>query len=82
MHAALGDRARTLDQLTPRDDGAYHLALEHRGDHRVLRELHVMEPAYGVAVDIGTTTVVVIVVELTTGRVVGSASALNAQTVG
>ncbi len=69
-----------MDTLTPRDDGAYHLALEHRGDHCVLRDLDVMEPAYGVAVDIGTTTVVVIVVELTTGRVVGSASALNAQT--
>ena len=69
-----------LDALTPRADGAYHLALEHRGDHCVLRDLDVAEPAYGVAVDIGTTTVVVILVELTTGRIVGNASALNAQT--
>jgi uncharacterized 2Fe-2S/4Fe-4S cluster protein (DUF4445 family) len=69
-----------VDKLVPRDDGAYHLALEHRGDHCVLRDLDVMEPAYGLAVDVGTTTVVVIVVELTTGRIVGSASALNAQT--
>ena len=38
------------------------------------------EPGYGVAVDIGTTTVVVLLVELTTGRVVANASALNAQT--
>lgn len=69
-----------LDALQPCSDGAYHLALEHRGDHCVLRELDVLEPAYGIAADIGTTTVVVIIVELTTGRVVGSASALNAQT--
>ncbi|MHB8970796.1 MAG: ASKHA domain-containing protein [Pirellulaceae bacterium] len=69
-----------LDVSTPCADGTYHLALEHRGDHRVLRNVDVVEPAYGVAVDIGTTTVVVIVVELATGRVVGSASALNAQT--
>jgi uncharacterized 2Fe-2S/4Fe-4S cluster protein (DUF4445 family) len=58
----------------------YHLALEHHGDWRVLRRLQVSEPAYGAAVDIGTTTVVVMIVELTTGRVVSSASALNAQT--
>ncbi|MHB8951471.1 MAG: ASKHA domain-containing protein [Pirellulaceae bacterium] len=70
----------TLDALAPRSDGAYHVALEHRGDHWVLKDLDVTEPAFGVAVDIGTTTVVVIVVELATGRVVGTASALNAQT--
>ena len=27
-----------LEQLTPRDDSAYHVALEHRGDHRILRD--------------------------------------------
>ena len=34
----------------------------------------------GLAVDVGTTTVVVALVELTTGRVVANASGLNAQT--
>ncbi len=71
---------QAVEGLAPHSDGAYHLALDHRGDHCLLRDLDVMEPAYGAAVDIGTTTVVVIVVELATGRVVSSASALNAQT--
>lgn len=53
--------------------------VEHRGDHWLLGRLQNTLPAYGVAVDVGTTTVVVALVELTTGRIVGSASALNAQ---
>jgi len=69
-----------LDQRAPCADGVYHLALDHRGDHRVLRPLDVREPVYGAAADIGTTTVVVMIVDLATGDVVGSASALNAQT--
>lgn len=71
--------APELDALTPRDDGAFHAALQHRGDHWVVQSDDVCEPAYGAAVDIGTTTVVVIVVELATGRVVSSTAALNSQ---
>lgn len=69
-----------LDQCAPCADGVYHLALDHRGDHRVLRSLDVRGPVYGAAADIGTTTVVVMIVDLATGDVVGNASALNAQT--
>ena len=71
---------RDLEQMHVRADGCYALALEHEEAQWRLGPLRHPEPAYGVAVDIGTTTVVVIVVELTTGRVVGSASALNGQT--
>ncbi len=69
-----------LDGRATSPDGIYRLALEHQGDRRVLSASHVAEPAHGAAIDIGTTTVVVMIVELTTGRVVSSASALNAQT--
>jgi uncharacterized 2Fe-2S/4Fe-4S cluster protein (DUF4445 family) len=69
-----------LEQIQVQADGTYAMAIEHEGDRWQLSPLRHAEPAYGVAVDIGTTTVVVIVVELTTGRVAGSASALNGQT--
>ncbi len=69
-----------LTAVQPDQNGGYHVVLEHRGDHRTLHAVDVVQPAYGVAVDIGTTTVVVLLVELTTGRVVAQASALNAQT--
>ena len=55
------------------------LAMEYRGRDWLLDNGRVEKHAYGVAVDIGTTTVVVVVVELVTGDVVASASALNAQ---
>ncbi len=69
-----------LDQLPFDAEGRCHVVLQHAGSHRLLCTGDVVEPAYGVAVDIGTTTVVVVLVELSTGTVVGSASALNAQT--
>ncbi len=57
------------------------LALEYRGDHWALRSCETAEASkvYGVAVDIGTTTVVVMLVDLESGEVVSTASALNAQ---
>ncbi len=70
----------SLACLQPNPLDRYHVVLEHRGDHRLLHGPTIEEPAYGVAVDIGTTTVVVALVELATGRVVSNASALNAQT--
>ncbi len=60
-------------------DGFFELVVEHRGDYRVVRPCHLAEPAFGVAVDVGTTTVVVALVELATGQVVANASALNSQ---
>jgi uncharacterized 2Fe-2S/4Fe-4S cluster protein (DUF4445 family) len=67
-----------IETLHPAPDGAFHVCLDNRGDAWELRVSDI-ETAYGAAVDIGTTTVVVAIVEMTTGRVVGNASALNAQ---
>ena len=67
------------DTVRASSAGSIELAVEHRGDHRVLRPCTMEKPAYGVAVDVGTTTVVVALIELTTGRVMASVSALNAQ---
>ncbi|MFO7901182.1 MAG: ASKHA domain-containing protein [Planctomycetota bacterium] len=65
--------------LRPAEDGGFELALEHWGDHRIVTGCELSEPAYGLVADIGTTTVVVALVELSTGRLVANASALNAQ---
>ncbi len=55
-------------------------ALAHCGDHRELSPCDVAEPAVGLAVDLGTTTVVVALVDLASGEILADASALNAQT--
>jgi uncharacterized 2Fe-2S/4Fe-4S cluster protein (DUF4445 family) len=57
------------------------LAMEQRGDHWALFPLsgRSERPMYGAAIDIGTTTVVVLLVDLATGEVASTASALNAQ---
>lgn len=60
-------------------DGVYRFALEYLGDRRRLGASQATAPEYGAAIDVGTTTVVVMIVELATGHIVSSASALNAQ---
>ena len=71
-----GRMARDL----PSDDPP-SLALEYAGDHWALSAAgrDATRPVYGIAVDVGTTTVVALLVELATGRVAASASDLNAQ---
>ncbi len=54
-----------LGDVQPDESNGFHVVLEHRGDHRILHGPTIMEPGYGVAVDVGTTTVVVMLVELT-----------------
>ena len=58
------------------------VALEHRGDHWALLPIagRSDRPVYGAAIDVGTTTVVVLLVDLANGEVVATASALNGQT--
>ncbi len=58
------------------------VVLDQRGDHwRVLPATQeTCEGRYGIAIDIGTTTVVVMLVDLDDGRILNTASALNAQT--
>lgn len=55
--------------------------LEFAGDHWLLEADGRDErlPAYGIALDVGTTTIVALLVELATGRVAASASDLNSQ---
>jgi len=57
------------------------VVLEQAGEAWLVRpdELGGAAAAFGVAVDIGTTTVVCILVDLSTGEIVNTASALNAQ---
>lgn len=59
------------------------VVLEHRGTAWGVRPVDPMAAdvaPWGIAIDLGTTTVVALLVDLTTGDVVRSASALNAQT--
>ena len=66
-----------LDVVTePKDDIT---DIQVSGYHIDVRPDPAAEGSYGVAVDIGTTTVVVTLVELATGRELRSASCLNAQ---
>lgn len=69
-------------QSLRRDDRAeWVMLLEYRGDHWDLRPLDAPadRKAYGLAIDVGTTTVVMVLVDLEIGEVAGTASALNAQ---
>ncbi len=55
--------------------------IEHRGDHRLVTAVTAQRDAamLGAAVDIGTTTVVVFLIDLTNGQVIGSAASFNEQ---
>jgi uncharacterized 2Fe-2S/4Fe-4S cluster protein (DUF4445 family) len=88
-----GVSERLAASLPVRADGALDIAaapgdadlaavVEYRGDHWSVRSLGetIDSPAYGIAVDVGTTTVVVLLIDLFTGDVAGTASALNTQT--
>ncbi|MCH5375433.1 MAG: ASKHA domain-containing protein [Planctomycetes bacterium] len=60
----------------------FQVALDQQGDHwRVVPvEAGTRANRYGVAIDVGTTTVVVLLVDLADGRILKTASALNGQT--
>ena len=72
---------RGLQQTVLPTDRDILLVMEYRGDHWSLRivDRDVQLPAFGVAIDVGTTTVVVLLVDLATGDVAATATALNAQ---
>jgi len=67
--------------LPPPETKALTLDLEQAGDYWLVHPLgSAAQPApFGVAVDIGTTTVVAVLVDLTSGEIVNTASALNGQ---
>lgn len=61
--------------------GELFVTVEHRGDHRLLTRVSKTsrKPGLGVAVDIGTTTVALLLVNLVDGAVVGRCSKFNEQ---
>ncbi len=63
-------------------EGSGRVVLEHRGDHWSVRPAprNLAIRPLGLAVDVGTTTVVVLLVDLADGQVLQTASALSAQT--
>lgn len=94
--ATVGVPPRSLLQHTPQVVSSFRLAVpttsdplwrrgrpgrgwQFAGDHWTADGADVARPL-GAAVDVGTTTVVIVLVDLATGEVVGQASALNAQT--
>ena len=68
-------------QADPSLAGDLLLAMEYRGDHWSLRimDRDPQLPALGLAVDVGTTTVAALLVDLANGDVAASAAAVNAQ---
>jgi uncharacterized 2Fe-2S/4Fe-4S cluster protein (DUF4445 family) len=60
-------------------DEVLHLQMTYQGQSWLLDQRRSRKRGYGAAIDIGTTTVVVVLVDLDNGDVVASASALNAQ---
>lgn len=70
---------RGLEALAGSQRGRIRLTLEHCGDHWLVHPAGPELAAFGVAVDVGTTTVVATVVDLANGEVASTASALNAQ---
>lgn len=65
----------------PPSTAALPLVLEQAGDHWLVYPADTVAEAapFGVAVDVGTTTVVAVLVDLTSGEIVNTASALNGQ---
>jgi len=69
-----------LDTLAEFQEACIHVSLEHCGDHWSVRPGGFQRSDYGVAIDIGTTTVVATLVDLENGEVASTASSLNSQT--
>lgn len=68
-----------LSRLRDAEDGCVAVVHEEDGGARILRVERTPGPVYGLAVDLGTTTVAGALVELETGRVVGTGAVLNRQ---
>lgn len=68
-------------ELVPLAEPGLDVAAEFRGDHWLIRPMPATTETnpLGVAIDLGTTTVVGLLVDLATGRVLSKASALNGQ---
>ncbi len=76
------DLLRVLPQRLRGEDWRVTVLIEPLDDHVRLIDVipgRHLEPVYGAAVDIGTTTVKLFLVDMTSGEIVDSASAYNAQ---
>ncbi len=73
--------AADIALLPPPEQQVLTLALEQAGDHWLVKPCDAACQAapFGIAVDVGTTTVVAVLVDLTNGEIVNTASALNGQ---
>lgn len=78
-----GPRPRTeptlIGRLRASAGDCWGIVHEDGGDARLLRAVRSPGPLYGLAVDLGTTTVVGALVDLATGRVAATGAALNRQ---
>ncbi len=68
-----------LDELARSQESRVQLTIEHCGDHWLVHPASLERSAFGVAIDVGTTTVVATLVDLASGEVASTTSALNAQ---
>ncbi|MCL4201600.1 MAG: DUF4445 domain-containing protein [Pirellulaceae bacterium] len=69
-----------LAEFLARTEPVARFALDQRGDRWcVLPNDDDEQPSYGVAIDVGTTTVVVMLVDLDNGRILNTSAALNGQ---
>lgn len=71
----------SVEPATDAEPGGRAMICEYRGDAWLIRDEPLPHdvPKFGIAVDIGTTTVVASLIDLATGEVRATASALNAQ---
>lgn len=67
-------------ELVVTEDASYRCVCQRGSDSWWVNPNTLNKPAFGAAVDIGTTTVAATIVDLTNGNAVGNAVALNAQT--
>ncbi|MEN6343010.1 MAG: ASKHA domain-containing protein [Methanospirillum sp.] len=68
-----------IDRLRRSTEGCWGIVHEDDGSARLLRATKSPGPLYGLAVDLGTTTVVGALVDLATGRVAATGAVLNRQ---
>ncbi len=71
----------SLTTLEQDDASAVTVSIQHQGDHWSVRPIHALQDTgvFGAVLDVGTTTVVALLVALSTGEIVAESSALNAQ---
>lgn len=80
--AAPGHMTRLAPHIEDKQSGRLFVRLEYRGDHWLATDIVSSPPPrlLGAAIDVGTTTVALVLVDLLTGTITGRASGFNKQT--